>query len=110
MGDDLTHLYTLLIKPDNTFQVFIDNKSVREGSLDEHFDFLVAKTIKDPDAKKPDDWDEQPEEIADPDAKKPEDWDDEDDGEWEAPMIDNPDYNGEWKAKMIENPEYSYNE
>merc|ERR1711865_1354864 len=104
--DDLTHLYTLLIKPDNTFQVFIDNKSVREGSLDEHFDFLVAKTIKDPD------------------AKKPEDWDDEDDGEWEAPMIDNPDYNGEWKAKvidnpdykgkwehpMIDNPEYSYNE
>jgi calreticulin len=121
--DDLTHLYTLLIKPDNTFQVFIDNKSVREGSLDEHFDFLVAKTIKDPDAKKPDDWvdnakmvdpedkkpddwDEQPEEIADPDAKKPEDWDDEDDGEWEAPMIDNPDYNGEWKAKMIDNPDY----
>merc|ERR1712028_283673 len=127
MGDDLTHLYTLLIKPDNTFQVFIDNKSVREGSLDEHFDFLVAKTIKDPDAKKPDDWvdnakvvdpedkkpddwDEQPEEIADPDAKKPEDWDDEDDGEWEANMIDNPDYKGKWEHPMIDNPEYSYNE
>merc|ERR1711865_527079 len=125
--DDLTHLYTLLIKPDNTFQVFIDNKSVREGSLDEHFDFLVAKTIKDPDAKKPDDWvdnakvvdpedkkpddwDEQPEEIADPDAKKPEDWDDEDDGEREAPMIDNPDYKGKWEHPMIDNPEYSYNE
>merc|ERR1712227_724383 len=25
-------------------------------------------------------------------ASKPEDWDDEDDGEWEPPMIDNPDF------------------
>ena len=32
--------------------------------------------------------------------------DDEDDGEWEAPMITNPDYKGEWKAKRIDNPEY----
>jgi len=139
--DDLTHLYTLIIKPDNTVQVLIDNKSVRKGSLDEQFDFLAPKTIKDPDAKKPDDWvdnakmvdpedqkpedwDDQPEEIPDPDSKKPEDWDDEDDGEWEAPMIDNPDFKGEWKPKMIDNPdfkgkwehpmvdnpEYSYNE
>jgi len=139
--DDLTHLYTLIIKPDNTFQVLIDNKSVREGPLDEHFDFLAAKTIKDPDAKKPEDWvddakmadpedkkpedwDEQPEDIADPDAAKPEDWDDEDDGEWEPPMIDNPEFKGDWKAKMIDNvdfkgkwehpmvdnPEYSENE
>lgn len=29
-----------------------------------------------------------------------EDWDDEDDGEWEAPTIPNPEYKGEWKAKM----------
>jgi calreticulin len=121
--DDLTHLYTLIIKPDNTFQVLIDNKSVREGPLDEHFDFLAEKTIKDPDAKKPEDWvdsatmldpedtkpddfDDQPEEIADPDAKKPDDWDDEDDGEWEPPMIDNPDFSGEWKQKKIDNPDY----
>merc|ERR1711998_2557 len=31
---------------------------------------------------------------------------DEDDGEWEAPMIDNPEFKGEWKAKQIANPEY----
>ena len=30
--------------------------------------------------------------IADPDATKPEDWDDEDDGEWEPPLIDNPEF------------------
>merc|ERR1711982_174272 len=28
------------------------------------------------------------------------------DGEWEAPMQDNPDYKGDWKAKRISNPEY----
>ena len=37
------------------------------------------------------DWD-QPEYIADPDAKKPDDWDDDMDGEWEPPMIPNPEY------------------
>lgn len=121
--DDLTHLYTLIVKPDNTFEVRIDNKSVREGKLDEEFDFLEPKEIKDPDAKKPDDWvdeakipdpedkkpdgyDDIPEEIPDPDASKPDDWDDEDDGEWEPPMIDNPEYKGPWKPKMIDNPDY----
>merc|ERR1712070_286735 len=44
--------------------------------------------------------------IVDEEAKKPDDWDDEEDGEWEAPMKDNPDYKGDWKAKRISNPEY----
>merc|ERR1712200_109868 len=39
-------------------------------------------------------------------ATKPEDWDDEMDGEWEPPMIDNPDYKGEWKPRQIDNPDY----
>merc|ERR1712066_1091255 len=53
----------------------------------------------------PEDW-EKPEHIADPDATKPEDWDDEMDGEWEPPMIDNPEYKGEWKPRQIDNPDY----
>merc|ERR1712219_91704 len=32
--------------------------------------------------------------------------DDEEDGEWQAPMIDNPEYKGEWKAPKIPNPDY----
>lgn len=44
--------------------------------------------------------------IVDANAKKPDDWDDEEDGEWEAPMIDNPDYKGEWAVKRISNPAY----
>merc|ERR1719466_720284 len=61
--------------------------------------------MDDPEDSKPEDW-EKPEHIADPDATKPEDWDDEMDGEWEPPMIDNPEYKGEWKPRQIDNPEY----
>lgn len=28
------------------------------------------------------------------------------DGEWEAPLIDNPEYKGPWTAKKIKNPAY----
>ena len=37
-------------------------------------------------------WDDIPRQIPDPAAEKPEDWNEEEDGEWEPPMIDNPDY------------------
>jgi len=120
--DVFTHLYTLIVRPDNTYEVKIDNKKVESGSFEDDWDFLKPKKIKDPEAKKPEDWDDnekiddpedskpedydKPEHIADPDAKKPDDWDDEMDGEWEPPMIDNPEYKGEWKPKQIENPNY----
>jgi len=121
--DEFTHLYTLIVRPDNTYEVLIDQKQVAKGSLKEDFDMLPPKEIKDPNAKKPSDWvdeksipdpedkkpagwDDTPAEIPDPDAKKPDDWDDELDGEWEAPMIDNPEFKGEWKPKMIPNPAY----
>merc|ERR1712154_73544 len=62
--------------------------------------------MDDPEDTKQDDWDDEPASIADPDATEPDDWDDEEDGEWQAPQIDNPDYKGEWKAKKIPNPDY----
>lgn len=122
-SDKLSHLYTLVIRPDNTFEVFVDNKSVRSGDLADEFDFLEPKEILDPAVSKPEDWvdnpemvdpesvkpegyDDIPSEIPDPEASKPEDWDDEDDGEWEAPMMDNPEYQGPWSPNMIPNPDY----
>jgi len=121
--DQFTHVYTLAIRQDNTYEVFIDGESEKKGSLEEDWDMLKPKEIKDPDAKKPEDWvndkeiddpedskpegwDDEPEYIADPDAEKPEDWDEEMDGEWEAPMINNPEFKGEWAAKKIPNPDY----
>merc|ERR1711862_484738 len=122
-SDELSHLYTLTIKPDNTFEVKVDNKIVREGKLEDEFEMLEPKTIKDPDQSKPEDWvdekmiadpesikpegyDDIPSELPDPDAKTPDDWDDEDDGEWEPPMIDNPEFKGPWKPEMMKNPDY----
>ncbi|OCT59353.1 hypothetical protein XELAEV_18000774mg [Xenopus laevis] len=120
--DSFTHLYTLIVRPDNTYEVKIDNSKVESGSLEDDWDFLPPKKIKDPEAKKPDEWDERPkiddpedkkpedwekpEHIPDPDAVKPEDWDEEMDGEWEPPVIQNPEYKGEWKPRQIDNPDY----
>ena len=50
--------------------------------------------------------DDAPAYVDDPSADKPEDWDDEEDGEWTAPQIDNPDYKGPWSPKKIPNPAY----
>jgi len=49
--------------------------------------------------------------ISDPDAEKPEEWDDEEDGDWIAPTIPNPKCAdapgcGEWKRPMKANPDY----
>ena len=49
----VSHLYTLHIKKDNSFEVFIDQDSVREGKLEEAFDFLLPQEIKDPAKSKP---------------------------------------------------------
>lgn len=122
-SDTLTHLYTLIVKPDNSFQILVDNKEIKKGTLAADYDILPPKKIKDPKAKKPADWvdekkiddpdavkpegwDEIPAQVVDKDATKPDDWDDELDGSWEAPLIDNPDYKGPWKAPKIDNPDY----
>jgi len=120
--NEFTHLYTLHMKPDGTYEVFFDLESKAKGNMVDDWDFpkpthddpadnkpsdWVDETeIDDPEDKKPDGHDDIPAQIADPDATKPEDWDDEDDGEWEPPLIDNPDFKGEWFAKKIDNPAY----
>lgn len=121
--DNFSHRYTLGLHPDNTYEVYLDGEKVESGNLADDFDFLPPKMIKDPAQSKPADWvdeaqipdpqdkkpagyDDIPAQIPDPDAEKPEDWDDDEDGEWEAPMIDNPEYSGPWTPKMIPNPDY----
>jgi calreticulin len=126
--DVFTHLYTLIVKSDNTYEVLIDNEKAESGSLDDDWDFLAPKKIKDPAAKKPDDWDEneeiedpsdtkpadwdKPQHIPDPNAKKPDDWEDNekmDDPEdskpedWEKPeFIPDPDAKkpDDWDEEM----------
>jgi len=120
--NELTHLYKLILQPDGSYEVFFDETSKSSGVLSDGWDF-PSKEMKDPNLSKPTDWvdtksipdpaaakpegyDDIEPEIPDPEAEKPDDWDDEDDGEWEPPMIDNPEYKGEWSPPMIDNPEY----
>ncbi len=78
----LSTLYTLIVKPNNTFEMLVDNGSMKNGSLLEDFSPSVnpEKEIDDKDDKKPDDWVDQAR-IADPDATKPEDWDEDEPSE-----------------------------
>merc|ERR1712013_278305 len=68
-------------------------------------DWVDSSMMDDPEDKQPDDWVAE-KRIVDEEASKPDDWDDEEDGEWEAPMKDNPEYKGEWYGKRISNPAY----
>jgi len=127
--DKKSHLYTLVLNSDNSFEIFVDQTLVNSGSMLEDFEPSVnpPKEIDDPNDKKDESWDERPK-IADADAKKPDDWDETEpefiedeaakkpDG-WlddEPTMIadaksvkpkdwDN-DMDGEWEAPKIDNP------
>lgn len=147
-SDKRSHLYTLVVRSDNSYEIFIDKESKKKGSLLTDFEppvippkmiddpedtkpeeWVDEAKIEDPEASKPEDWDEdaprkiddmeaekpegwlddEPLEVPDPDASMPEDWDEEDDGEWEAPIVDNPKCSvgcGEWKRPQIDNPDY----
>merc|ERR550525_96747 len=100
--NEYSHLYTLVVKPDNTYTVYLDLKEKSSGSLHEFWDF-PNKTRDDPADKKPEDWVESKKiddpakskpadwvdehRIRDPTATLPAEWDEEEDGIWEAPMI-----------------------
>lgn len=125
----LTTLYTLIVRPDQTYEIKINDESVKSGSLLEDFspavnppeeiddpndskpaDWVDTAKIPDPEAKKPEDWDEDaPREILDEDAEKPDDW-----LEDEPELIPDPDAtkpddwddeeDGDWVPPSVPNP------
>ena len=74
--DELSHLYTLVIRPNNTFSTYIDGRPMREGVLDLDFSppLYEGPTIEDPSVSKPSDWDDRIL-IPNPKLKKPSSWD-----------------------------------
>ena len=68
----LPHLYSLIGKQDNTYEVWFTNEKMKDGSLEEHWDFLAPEEIKDPEAKKPEHWEDKAM-IDNPEDSKPED-------------------------------------
>ena len=103
--DGKPHLYTLIIQPDNSFDVSVDYKVINRGSLLEDFTPPVnpPAEIDDPSDSKPDDWDER-EKIPDPDAKKPDDWDEEEPEQISDPDATQPDGWLEDEPEMIPDP------
>ncbi|XP_027210693.1 calnexin [Penaeus vannamei] len=127
--DKKSHLYTLVIRPDNTFEISLDHEVINSGSLLEDFtpsvnppkeiddpeDFMPEdwderEKIPDPEATKPNDWDEDaPMQIPDPVAEKPSGWLDEEPEMVPDPTAEKPDdwddeMDGEWEAPLITNP------
>ncbi|XP_054262278.1 calnexin-like isoform X1 [Macrosteles quadrilineatus] len=127
--DKTPHLYTLIVKPDNSFQVLLDHKVVNEGSLLEDFtppvnppqeiddpndvkpkDWDEREKIPDAEARKPEDWDEDaPQFIPDPSASKPDGWLDDEPENIPDPTAEKPsdwdeEMDGEWEAPLVPNP------
>ncbi|KAM4834322.1 calmegin [Thomomys bottae] len=127
--DRKTHLYTLVLSPDNTFEILIDQKVVNKGSLLEDVIPPVnpPRKIDDPSDTKPEEWDDRVK-IPDSSAVKPEDWDESEPAQiedvnavkpegWlddEPKFIPNPnakkpddwneDLDGQWEAPQMPNP------
>ncbi|VVC32425.1 Concanavalin A-like lectin/glucanase domain,Calreticulin/calnexin, conserved [Cinara cedri] len=76
--DHQSHLFTLIIKPDNSYSFFLDQELQYEGDLLSDDDFSPPinppKEIVDKNDVKPEDWDERAK-IPDESAVKPDDWD-----------------------------------
>mmetsp|Transcript_60069 Transcript_60069/g.137272 ORF Transcript_60069/g.137272 Transcript_60069/m.137272 type:complete len:465 (-) Transcript_60069:79-1473(-) len=127
--DKNTHLYTLVIRADNSFEVLVDLESKMKGSLftdltppinpskeiDDPTDSKPAAWvdethIDDPAASKPADWDEDaPRMIDDASAVKPSAWEDDEaqqvpDPSAKTPLDWNEEEDGEWEAPLVANP------
>jgi len=127
--ESLTNLYTLIVNPDNTYDVLFNGESQNKGSLLEDFTPAVnpskeiddptdskpatwvdEKQIADPAATKPEDWDEDaPYEIVDAEAVKPEGWLDNEPESIPDPDAPKPEEwideeDGDWVAPVIRNP------
>ncbi|GAA5872764.1 hypothetical protein JCM16303_006822 [Sporobolomyces ruberrimus] len=125
-----TALYTLIVRPkDQSYEIKINDESVKKGSLLEDFtpsvnpskeiddpkdvkpsDWVENPKISDPRAEKPSDWNEDaPASIEDPDAVQPEDWLVDEPATVADPDAEKPEEwsdedDGEWIAPQVPNP------
>ncbi|MEW5304283.1 MAG: hypothetical protein WDW36_006904 [Sanguina aurantia] len=127
MKDTSSHVYTLTLKPDNSFSILIDGNVTSSGSLLEDFSPAINppatildpsdvkpltwsdfKTIADPSVVKPADWDDRPK-VPDAKVPKPKGWQDDvqptiDDPEAFKPAEWDDEEDGEWSAPQVANP------
>lgn len=124
-----TQVFTLVVKPDDTYKILVDNEVKASGNLlnDLSPPLNPPKEIDDPEdvkpedwvdeakipnmlLSKPDDWDEDaPQFVDDEDAVMPEGWEENESEEIADPDATLPDdwdedEDGEWEAPTIANP------
>ncbi|KAM5229768.1 calreticulin-3 isoform 2-T2 [Hipposideros larvatus] len=107
--DGFTHLYTLILRPDLTYEVKIDGLAIESGSIEYDWNLTSLKKMekslaesKDREQGKEDklqDWEKH---FLDAGASKPSDWNSELDGDWQAPMLQKPPYQDGLKPEGIE--------
>ncbi|XP_050442881.1 calnexin isoform X2 [Adelges cooleyi] len=129
--DHQPHLFTLVVKPDNSYSFYLNRELQYEGDIlsDEDFDPTInppkeiidkndvkpedwdeRAKIPDESAVKPDDWDEsEPESIPDESASMPDDWLEDESTHIPDTVAVKPtdwdnDMDGEWEAPLINNP------
>lgn len=127
--DKNVHMYTAIVRPDDSIEILIDGESKFKGSLMESLeppltppseiddpddskpaDWVDLAKIDDPAAVKPDDWDEDaPAKIVDPSASKPDGWLDDEPNEVPDPEAVRPgdwddEEDGVWEAPLVSNP------
>jgi len=125
----LSTLYTLIVSPDQSFEIRINGEEVKKGSLFKDFDppvnppqeidditdqkpadWVEEAQINDPEARRPADWDEDaPLEIVDSEATKPDDWLEDEPTYVSDPDAEKPDTwddeeDGDWIAPKVPNP------
>lgn len=124
----ISHLYTLTIRSDNSFEILVDTISMLQGDLLVDFTPSVnpPKEIDDPNDKKPKNFDDK-EMIYDKSVKKPADWEQPEfipnpaklnppkgwlsdepdripDPSAKKPVDWDEDFFGKWEAPLIDNP------
>lgn len=127
--DEIQHLYTLILKPNNNFELMIDSRSMYNGSFANSFTPPIVEPefiddindrkpsnwddremIEDLNARKPEYWDKIPEMIPDPArSKMPKGWLINEQPKIPDPFDEKPDdwnteIHGEWKPNLVPNP------
>ncbi|XP_037674467.1 calreticulin-3 isoform X1 [Choloepus didactylus] len=99
--DGFTHLYTLILRPDLTYEVKIDGQAIESGSIEYDWNLTsLRKMEKSAELKdrekndKPQDWEKH---FLDASASKPSDWN----GDLDGPLLQKPPYQGGLKPEGI---------
>ncbi|XP_077834339.1 calreticulin-3 isoform X2 [Macaca mulatta] len=106
--DGFTHLYTLILRPDLSYDVKIDGQSIESGSIE--YDWNLTSLKKETSPAESKDWEQTKDNKAqdwekhflDASASKQSDWNGELDGDWPASMLQKPPYQDGLKPEGID--------